>query len=167
MRSVASIPSPTHAVWHLGPLPVRAYALCIVAGIFVCVALTLRRWRARGGRDEDVWDVAQKLRGCFGADTLVGWDERDLLSWVEGAGFTDVEITVEIEVKPRPMAETRDWDVFRSFAPNPLAPTLQEAMDERLTPDEQERLVSHLRPLVERGEGSYRMASAYVRAVKF
>jgi hypothetical protein len=39
-------------------LPVRAYALCIVAGIFVCVALTLRRWRARGGRDEDVWDVA-------------------------------------------------------------------------------------------------------------
>ena len=58
MRSVASIPSPTHAVWHLGPLPVRAYALCIVAGIFVCVALTLRRWRARGGRDEDVWDVA-------------------------------------------------------------------------------------------------------------
>jgi prolipoprotein diacylglyceryl transferase len=55
---VASIPSPTQAVWHLGPLPVRAYALCIVAGIFVCVALTLRRWRARGGRDEDVWDVA-------------------------------------------------------------------------------------------------------------
>ena len=58
MRSVASIPSPTQAVWHLGPLPVRAYALCIVAGIFVCVALTLRRWRARGGRDEDIWDVA-------------------------------------------------------------------------------------------------------------
>ena len=55
---MASIPSPTQAVWHLGPLPVRAYALCIVAGIFVCVALTLRRWRARGGRDEDIWDVA-------------------------------------------------------------------------------------------------------------
>ena len=58
MRSVASIPSPTHAVWHLGPLPVRAYALCIVVGIFVAVALTLRRWRARGGRDEDIWDVS-------------------------------------------------------------------------------------------------------------
>jgi hypothetical protein len=64
------------------------------------------------------------------------------------------------------MAEIRDWDVFRNFAPNPLAPTLQEAMDARLAPEEQERFVAHLRPLVERGEGSYRMASAYVRAVK-
>jgi prolipoprotein diacylglyceryl transferase len=45
-------------VWHLGPFPIRAYALCIVAGIVVAVALTLRRWRARGGVDEDVWDVA-------------------------------------------------------------------------------------------------------------
>ena len=115
---------------------------------------------------EAVWDIAQRLRGCFAADTLVGWDERDLLSWIESAGFVDVEITHEIEVKPRPMAETRDWDVFRNFAPNPLAPTLQEAMDDRLTPDEQERFAVHLRPLVERGEGSYRMASAYVRAVK-
>ena len=113
-----------------------------------------------------VWDVARKLRGCFGAETLIGWDERDLLSWVEAAGFHDVEITHELEVKPYPMAKTRDWDTFRNFAPNPLAPTLQEAMDEKLTPEEHERFVAHLRPLVERGEGSYRMASAYVRAVK-
>ena len=35
VHPAAMIPSPTRAVWHLGPLPVRAYALCIVAGIFV------------------------------------------------------------------------------------------------------------------------------------
>ena len=58
MHSLASIPSPTHAVWHLGPLPIRAYALCIVAGIFVAVGVTTRRWKARGGQAEDVWDVA-------------------------------------------------------------------------------------------------------------
>ena len=58
MHSLASIPSPTHAVWHVGPIPIRAYALCIVAGIFVALAVTVRRWRARGGTDEDVWDVA-------------------------------------------------------------------------------------------------------------
>ncbi|MDP9118434.1 MAG: prolipoprotein diacylglyceryl transferase [Actinomycetota bacterium] len=58
MHPLASIPSPTQSVWHLGPLPIRAYALCIVAGIFVALALTLRRWRERGGVDEDVWDVA-------------------------------------------------------------------------------------------------------------
>src|SRR5207237_6720071 len=55
---LASIPSPSQSVWHLGPLPIRAYALCIVVGIFAAVALTLRRWRERGGVDEDVWDVS-------------------------------------------------------------------------------------------------------------
>src|SRR5439155_809901 len=120
-----------------------------------------------GGYDvREIWDVARKLRGCFGAETLVGWDERDLLRWIEEAGFTDVEVTVELEVKPHPMTPNRDWDTFRNFAPNPLAPTLQEAMDEALTPEEQQRFVAHFRPLVERGEGGYRMASAYVRAVK-
>jgi prolipoprotein diacylglyceryl transferase len=55
---MASIPSPTRAVWHLGPIPIRAYALCIVVGIFVALALTSRRWRARGGKSDDIWDVA-------------------------------------------------------------------------------------------------------------
>ena len=116
----------------------------------------------------DVWDVVQRIRDQYddAASTLHGWDERDLLRWTEEAGFSDVELTLEIEVKPQLMMDVRDWEVFRNFAPNPLAPTLQEAMDERLTPDEQARLVGHLRPLVERGQGGYRAASAYVRAVK-
>jgi arsenite methyltransferase len=112
-----------------------------------------------------VWDVAAKVRNCYGAKSLVGWDERDLLRWVEEAGFDDVELTVEIEVKPHPMMRV-SWDAFLHFAPNPLAPTLQEAMDERLTAGEQERLVTHLRPRIDSGVGSYRAASAYVRARK-
>lgn len=55
---MASFPSPTRAVWHLGPIPIRAYALCIVAGIFVALAVASRRWRARGGKSDDIWDVA-------------------------------------------------------------------------------------------------------------
>jgi phosphatidylglycerol---prolipoprotein diacylglyceryl transferase len=58
VHSLAAIPSPTRSVWHLGPLPIRAYALCIVLGIIVALWLTARRWRERGGTDEDVWDVA-------------------------------------------------------------------------------------------------------------
>jgi prolipoprotein diacylglyceryl transferase len=58
VHPLAAIPSPTQAVWHLGPIPLRAYALCIVAGIFVCLWLTMRRWRERGGDNQDVWDVA-------------------------------------------------------------------------------------------------------------
>lgn len=53
-----SIPSPAEGVWHLGPLPVRAYALSIIAGIVLAVWLGERRWVARGGRRGDVTEIA-------------------------------------------------------------------------------------------------------------
>jgi prolipoprotein diacylglyceryl transferase len=55
---LASIPSPSEGVWHLGPVPVRAYALCIIAGIVVAVWLGEKRWVARGGRAGDVTEIA-------------------------------------------------------------------------------------------------------------
>ncbi|MCW2742221.1 MAG: lgt3 [Blastococcus sp.] len=55
---LASIPSPTQGVWELGPLPIRAYALCIVAGIIAAIMLTERRWVARGGAPGDVLDIS-------------------------------------------------------------------------------------------------------------
>jgi phosphatidylglycerol---prolipoprotein diacylglyceryl transferase len=58
VNAIAAIPSPTQGVWQLGPLPVRAYALCIVAGIIAAVVLTERRWVARGGAPGDVLDIA-------------------------------------------------------------------------------------------------------------
>jgi prolipoprotein diacylglyceryl transferase len=48
-HAVLSIPSPATNIWHLGPVPVRAYALCIIAGIIVAMIIATRRWRARGG----------------------------------------------------------------------------------------------------------------------
>jgi prolipoprotein diacylglyceryl transferase len=52
------IPSPGQGVWHIGPLPIRAYALCIIAGIVVAVWLGDRRWIARGGRAGQIGDIA-------------------------------------------------------------------------------------------------------------
>ncbi|MFZ2502404.1 MAG: prolipoprotein diacylglyceryl transferase [Nocardioides sp.] len=52
------IPSPAQGVWQLGPLPIRGYALCIVAGVIVAIWIGERRWVARGGRPGDVSDVA-------------------------------------------------------------------------------------------------------------
>jgi prolipoprotein diacylglyceryl transferase len=52
------IPSPEQGVWHLGPLPVRAYALCILAGIVVAVIVADRRWRGRGGPEGAVYDIS-------------------------------------------------------------------------------------------------------------
>jgi len=55
---LAFLPSPSQGVWHVGPLPVRAYALCILLGIVVAVWLTRRRWVAVGGRAEQIDAVA-------------------------------------------------------------------------------------------------------------
>ncbi len=58
MTVLASIPSPSQGVWELGPFPLRAYALCIIAGIVAAAWLTERRWLARGGAPGDVLDIA-------------------------------------------------------------------------------------------------------------
>ncbi|WP_329424436.1 prolipoprotein diacylglyceryl transferase [Streptosporangium sp. NBC_01495] len=56
---LASIPSPSQGVWHLfGVVPIRAYALCIVLGVVVAVAIGERRWRARGGAPGTIVDLA-------------------------------------------------------------------------------------------------------------
>ncbi|WP_405780702.1 prolipoprotein diacylglyceryl transferase [Streptomyces sp. NBC_00859] len=55
---LAYLPSPSQGVWHLGPFPIRAYALCIIAGIFAGVWLTGRRWAARGGNRDHIADIA-------------------------------------------------------------------------------------------------------------
>ena len=44
-----SIPSPGTNIWYVGPFPLRAYALCIIAGIIVGMIIATRRWQARGG----------------------------------------------------------------------------------------------------------------------
>ncbi|WP_434452984.1 prolipoprotein diacylglyceryl transferase [Lentzea sp. E54] len=55
---LATIPSPDRGVWYLGPLPIRAYALCIIAGIIVAIWWGERRWVARGGIKGEVTDIA-------------------------------------------------------------------------------------------------------------
>ena len=54
----ASLPSPGHALWHLGPVPLRGYALCVLAGILVALAVASRRYRRAGGRPGVILDVA-------------------------------------------------------------------------------------------------------------
>jgi prolipoprotein diacylglyceryl transferase len=53
-----SIPSPGTGVWHLGPIPLRAYAFAILTGIAVAIFLTRRRLVARGGIASQVDAVA-------------------------------------------------------------------------------------------------------------
>ncbi len=68
MLHPAYIPSPATGVWHIGPLPIRGYALCIISGVIVAVWLGERRFVARGGvsgqlTDMAVWAVPAGLVG--------------------------------------------------------------------------------------------------------
>ncbi len=56
--NLATIPSPTTSVWHVGPLPFRAYAVCIVLGIIAACVITERRLRKRGAPELTVLDIA-------------------------------------------------------------------------------------------------------------
>ena len=55
---LAYIPSPSDGVWHLGPFPLRAYALGIIIGALVAIWIGERRYQARGGRAGVIGDVA-------------------------------------------------------------------------------------------------------------
>jgi prolipoprotein diacylglyceryl transferase len=55
---LASIPSPSQGVWHLGGFPIRGYALCIVVGILIAIVVGDKRLIARGGETGQVADVA-------------------------------------------------------------------------------------------------------------
>ncbi|MGD0064106.1 MAG: prolipoprotein diacylglyceryl transferase family protein [Streptosporangiaceae bacterium] len=55
---LASIPSPGHAAWRLGPLSLRTYALCVIAGIVVAVVVASLRYRRSGGPPGVILDVA-------------------------------------------------------------------------------------------------------------
>lgn len=63
------LPSPPQGVWHVGPVPIRAYALAIMPGVAVAVVMTRRRLVAVGGRAEQVdavvaWAVPFGLVGA-------------------------------------------------------------------------------------------------------
>ena len=55
---MASIPSPSQGVVHLGPIPLRGYALCIAIGVVVGVVIAERRMRARGAPAGIAADIA-------------------------------------------------------------------------------------------------------------
>src|SRR5262245_44319286 len=57
-QPLAYIPSPSQGAIHLGPLPLRGYALMIILGVIVAGWLGERRWSARGGVPGTVVDIA-------------------------------------------------------------------------------------------------------------
>lgn len=57
-RTVLSIPSPSFSQFSIGPVTIHIYALCLLTGIVVAYLIGQRRYRGRGGSDEDFESVA-------------------------------------------------------------------------------------------------------------
>lgn len=113
-------------------------------------------------------DLAERVEQVYAEiqpsdDPMLDFDERDLIRLAEGTGFFPIELELQAEIRAM---EPRPWEVFLNSSGNPRIPTIAEAMDQALTPDERVRFAAHLRVLVEEGKGVWRMASAYLRAVK-
>ncbi len=55
---VASIPSPSHGVFHLGPVPLHAYGLCLAVGVVAAIGIGEHRWAKRGHDRKEIADIA-------------------------------------------------------------------------------------------------------------
>ncbi len=55
---LASFPSPAQGVWHLGFIPLRAYALFILIGVIAALFIGNKRWSDRGGEPGVIFDIA-------------------------------------------------------------------------------------------------------------
>lgn len=112
-----------------------------------------------------VQDLARKVLDAFGSqdDTLIDFDERDLLAWAESAGFDPVHLSYEVDLKAGSWLRG-PWETVLRTSGNPLMPTVGEAIERALTPEERERFEAHLRPLVEADAGRGRGAVAYLHA---
>jgi arsenite methyltransferase len=115
-----------------------------------------------------VQEVADKVKAGYEAhfpsnNSMLNFAERDLVAFADTAGFSEVHMTLEVQISdPPPMK----WDTYLHTAWNPRMPTLHEAMQQALTPAEIERFTTHLRPLVEHGPRRWTSAWAYLWAVK-
>jgi arsenite methyltransferase len=117
-----------------------------------------------------VADLATKVKALYtrlqprDTDPMLDFDERDLLQAAEQAGFAEVHLQLRVDIEP--WLPLYSWDSFRNSAGNPLIPTQAEAIAATLTAAEADRFQAHLRPLVEAGVGTHRLAVAHLWAIK-
>lgn len=114
--------------------------------------------------------VYERFQPCE-TDPMMDFDERDLLAFTEKAGFTEVHLELQVKIIPGKFskdatAEKPNWEAFLRSSPNPLVPTLEEVMNQVLTPDEAEQFIKYLRPLLETRQNIERSSVAYLWGIK-
>ena len=99
-----------------------------------------------------------------GEDPMLDFDDRDLVRHAEHAGFAQIDLELRVTVKNR--TQPIRWEQGLRMSGNPLVPTLGEALDRTLSPQEITEFTAYLKPLVESGTSRRRLAVAYLTATK-
>ena len=136
---LATIPSPTEGVLWLGPIPLRGYALCILAGVVVATIIAGRRLETRGyardaavgvvlwivpfgivgGRLYHVITTPQGPVGPGGLEALIDTDGQVTRSAVVGVGPIGTEALVAV-------LDAEGTDLRPGLAPLELTARLRE-----------------------------------------
>jgi ubiquinone/menaquinone biosynthesis C-methylase UbiE len=100
------------------------------------------------------------------ADSMRDFDDRDLVRLAEGAGFDRIHLECHIDIEPAAHMRAIGLETLLDIAPNPLAPTLREALDDALDAPERERFLTAFGRVVREEEPRVRTAVAYLAARK-
>ena len=109
---------------------------------------------------EKVWAYEGWGPETDASDPMMNFNERDLIRFADEAGFTEIHADLRVDVEPG--SWVLDWERLMGTTPNPNAMSVGAAIRGALTGSEAARFESHLRPLVDTGEGLIRSAFAYV-----
>jgi arsenite methyltransferase len=119
-----------------------------------------------------VSELADKVKGAFAeladpaAAVIRDFDDRDLVWLAENAGFERVHLECHIDVEPGSPLSAVGLDALLDSAPNPLAPSLREAISTALSSSEREALLAHLERAIVEQRPLRRSAVAYLVAAK-
>jgi ubiquinone/menaquinone biosynthesis C-methylase UbiE len=126
-----------------------------------------------GGYDVgSIVDLATKVKASYqalrdpAADTMMDFDDRDLVCFAERAGFERIHLECHIDIEPAAHMRAIDLTTMLEMSPNPHAPTLREAIDDALAADEREQFLAEMERVVREEEPVRRSALAYLAARK-
>lgn len=116
--------------------------------------------------------LADKLKASYSAlkdpasETMMDFDEHDLVRFAEIAGFERVHLECHIDIEPSAHMGALDLATLLQMAPNPHAPTLGEVLDDALDAPERERFMAEFGRIMRDEEPVKRSAVAYLAARK-